>query len=79
MHQKKKQTINRKPLDKNFLPILLALPTLVLHESYGWGAKKRIPDFVEQLMDKVAALQDGRLDVAKTIEELERLSGVKIR
>ena len=79
MNQKKKRTINRKPLDKSFVPVLLALSVSVLHESYHWGSKRRLPDFTEKLLDKLKQLEQGELEVSTLIEDLERLTGVKVK
>lgn len=79
MNRKRKRAINRRPLDKSFIPILLALSSHVLHESYGWGSKKRLPEFTDKLIDALKDLEEGRLEVATLIEELETLTGVKIQ
>ncbi len=79
MNQKKKRLYNRKPLDKSLVPALLALPVHVLHGSYGWGSKKRLPDFVEKMLSALKELEDGALEVATLVEELEDLTGVRIK
>ncbi len=79
MNQKKKRLYNRKPLNKSLVPALLALPVHVLHDSYGWGSKKRLPDFVEKMLLALKELEDGTIAVSDLIEEFETLTGVKIK
>lgn len=79
MKQKKKRLYNRKPLDKSLVPALLALPVHVLHEAYGWGSKKRLPDFIDKMLSALKELEQGELEVATLVEELEDLTGVKIK
>lgn len=79
MNKKKKRAYNRQPLDKSLVPALLALPVHVLHDSYHWGSKKRLPNFVEKMLLALKELEDGKLEVADLIEEFESLTGVKIK
>ena len=49
--------------------LMFALPVLVLHEKYGWGSKKRLPEFAEYLTDYYEEFNEG----VWTVEEYEQM------
>ena len=49
--------------------LLFGIPVLVLREQYGWGAKKRLPEFGEYLTDYYEEFNEG----VWTVEEYEQM------
>lgn len=49
--------------------LLLGIPVKVLHDKYGWGMKKRLPEFAESLLDVYSDFSDG----AMTLDEFREL------
>lgn len=49
--------------------LLLALPIKVLRDKYGWGSRKRLPNFAEDLTDEYQAFAEGEM----TLEEYRDL------
>ena len=39
--------------------LLLALPIKVLRDEYGWGTKKRLPEFADKLTEEYQKFADG--------------------
>lgn len=52
----------------------MAASIVLLHESYGWGAKARLPKFADQLLEVLSDRPPEDL-----ITEYERLTGNQIR
>lgn len=52
--------------------LMLGIPVMVLHDKYGWGGKKRLPDFMDYVLDLYDSFNKGYLtldDIRQTIEE----------
>lgn len=56
---------------------LIGLPVLILKEQYGWGSKKRLPEFTERLLGKYRELQDGNLAVENLNDLLWEECGIR--
>ena len=78
MIRQRKRRIDASRLDENFIPVLLGLPMIVLHEEYGWGSAKRLPEFMESMTLRLKAIESGEVKVSDVIEQLETLTGAKI-
>ncbi len=52
----------------------MAASIVLLHESYGWGTKTRLPKFADQLLEVLSDRPPEDL-----ITEYERLTGNEIR
>lgn len=39
--------------------LLLGIPVKVLHDKYGWGTKKRLPEFAEAVLDVYSDFSEG--------------------
>lgn len=71
-----KQSDIEKLTDKSFgtavdtaMVLLLSIPIKVMHDKYGWGAKKRLPELAEALTDEYQNFADGEM----TLEEYQQL------
>ena len=51
------------------MTLLFGIPVKVLHDKYGWGMKKRLPEFAEAIIEVYQEFVDGEL----TLEELSEL------
>ena len=47
--------------------LLLALPIKVLRDEYGWGTKKRLPEFADKLAEEYQKFADGFVFRRKTL------------
>lgn len=57
--------------------LLLALPIKVLHEEYGWGTKKRLPEFGEKLTDEYQKFADGEVSLEEYANLVYEYTGIK--
>lgn len=48
--------------------LMLGIPVMVLHDKYGWGGKKRLPEFSDYVLD----LYDGFDKGYVTLEDIEQ-------
>lgn len=55
----------------------MAHAVILLHQA-GWGKRKRLPRFSEQMLDAFNDWQEGGHGYKETIEQLETLTGLKI-
>lgn len=78
MKKRKTKRERRDRYAELMIPMALALPVVVLHEDYGFGAKKRAPELAEKLLAKVMAIQSGEIEMEKVISEFETLTGMRI-
>lgn len=51
---------------------------ILLHKA-GWGTKKRLPAFAEAMVDMFDQWQCGSHGYKEMIDQLEKLSGLKIK
>lgn len=59
--------------------LMIGIPTMVLHDKYGWGGKKRLPEFAEHVLDLYDSFDKGFItldDIEKCIEDE---TGVKLQ
>jgi len=49
--------------------LLLSIPIKVMHDKYGWGIKKRLPELSEALIDEYQSFTDGEM----TLQEYQQL------
>lgn len=59
--------------------LLLALPIKVLAEKYGWGMKKRLPEFAEALTDEYQRFSDGEMTLEEYSEYVYETVGIKFQ
>lgn len=75
--QNMKQTAVDTAMDTAMI-LLLALPIKVLRDEYGWGTKKRLPEFAEKLVDEYTKFDSDE----HTLEEYEQMvyeyTGIKV-
>lgn len=75
---KAKKKARRDHYAEVLVPLAVAVPVLVAHESFGFGSKKRAPALAEAILDKLKAVEQGSLDMALVLHEFEELTGLKI-
>lgn len=68
----------RQAIDKAFI-YMIGIPLDVLFYKY-WpkSAKKRAPEFINEVLDVYESLQNGLLDEEEILNEVYELSGVRI-
>ena len=49
--------------------LMLGLPVMVLHDKYGWGGKKRLPEFGDYVLELYDSFDKGYI----TLEEIEEV------
>lgn len=49
--------------------LLLGIPIKVLRDKYGWGMKKRLPEFAEAILDVYSDFSEGDM----TLEEFREI------
>lgn len=47
--------------------LLLGIPIKVLREQYGWGMKKRLPEFAEAVLDVYSDFSEGVFSTTTTV------------
>lgn len=47
--------------------LMLAIPVMVMRKKYGWGTRKRLPEFAEAILDEYTLFQNDEM----TIEEYQ--------
>lgn len=66
------EEIKKKATDEALnqaMVILFGIPVLVLQEQYGWGGKKRLPEFAEHLADYYQRFAEGE----RTVDEYQKI------
>lgn len=81
-YQKKIEEIRKDAYEKainDAMVLLLTLPMEVLM-NYYWtkSYQKRLPGFVEHVLDFYEAWQNGELDIDILIKDLEEYGGIKL-
>ena len=67
----KQQDIDRirsEALGQAFV-LMLAIPVKVMHDEFGWGLKKRLPELGEAIIDEYERFENGEM----TMEEYQDL------
>lgn len=59
------------------MTMLLAIPVKVLHEQYGWGSAKRLPEFGEKMIDEYQAFSDGEMSLQDYADLVFEYTGIK--
>lgn len=57
--------------------LLLALPIKVLRDEYGWGTKKRLPEFAEKLTDEYQKFSDEEVSLEEYANLVYEMTGIK--
>lgn len=72
----------KRKLERNTNQIQMIMPavisTIVLHDIYGWGSKKRLPDFSSHVLEMLSQIEAGELDPVLLITRWEELTGSKV-
>lgn len=58
--------------------MMLGLPLMVLHDKYEWGAKKRLPEFMDHMLELRDCVNEGRITFADINKAVYEFSGVKL-
>lgn len=46
--------------------------------QYGWGAKKRLPEFADQMIDMFDQWQNGRIGHKELIKDMKEKTGIEV-
>ena len=57
--------------------LLLALPIKVLRYEYGWGTKKRLPEFADKLAEEYQKFADGDVSLEEYANLVYEMTGIK--
>ena len=57
--------------------LAMAHAVILLHRS-GWGSKKRLPAFADEMLDTLNDWQDGGHGYRESIKKLESLTGIRV-
>lgn len=57
--------------------LMLGIPVMVLHDKYGFG-KKRLPEFMDHVMELYDSFNRGYLTLDDIVECLEKETGIKL-
>lgn len=59
--------------------LLLGIPVKVLRDKYGWGMKKRLPEFAEALLDVYSDFSSGDMTLEEFRELIYNECGIKFQ
>lgn len=59
--------------------LLLGIPIKVLRDKYGWGMKKRLPEFAEALFDVYSDFSEGDMTLEEFKELIYEECGIKFQ
>lgn len=74
--------LEHKSVDKavdTAMVLLLSIPIKVMHDKYGWGMKKRLPELAEALIDEYQNFSDGDMTLEEYQELVYEWCGVKFQ
>lgn len=74
--KKIKQEASEKAVNTAMI-LLLGIPVKVLKEQYGWGMKKRLPEFCEAMIDVYTDFSNGDLTLEQFADLIYQECGVK--
>ena len=76
MKQSDIQNMKQTAMDTAMI-LLLALPIKVLRDEYGWGSKKRLPEFAEKLADEYSNFSNGDVSLEEYANLVYEYTGIK--
>lgn len=59
--------------------LLLSIPIKVMHDNYGWGMKKRLPELAEAIIDEYQRFSDGDMTLQEYQDMVFKYCGVKFK
>lgn len=59
--------------------LLLSIPIKVMHDTFGWGSRKRLPRFSDALIDEYQAFVDGDMTLQEYQDMVYELCDVKFQ
>lgn len=59
--------------------LLLSIPVKVMHDKFGWGMKKRLPELAEALIDEYQSFSDGDMTLEEYQDLVYEYCGVKFK
>lgn len=60
------------------LMLLTAIPIKVLHDQYGWGAQKRLPEFAEAMMKEYQDFATGKMTLNQYKRYVYKMCGLRV-
>ena len=76
--KKMKQDATEAAVDAAMI-LLLGIPVKVMKEKYGWGMKKRLPEFCEVMIDVYTDFQNGDMTLKEFADLIYQECGVKFQ
>lgn len=74
-YEKAQEKSNRDAVDEVLM--MLALPLKVLQDKYGWGTKKRLPEFAEYLIEEFEYFGKTDMSLQDLCEYIFETTGFK--
>lgn len=71
-----KLTATQQAVDTVML-LLLSIPVKVMREKFGWGEKKRLPEFADAILDEYEAFSNGERELDEYREMVWETCGVR--
>lgn len=65
------EKIQDKILDEGFV-LAISTSIVTLKEDFGWGAKSRIPSFIDNCMKKYISIQKGETSLMEMVDKVNR-------
>lgn len=65
------EAMQNKILDEGFV-LAISASVVTLKEDFGWGAKSRIPNFVDHCMHKYVDIQNGKTSLMEMVDKVNR-------
>lgn len=59
--------------------LLLSVPIKVMHDKYGWGMRKRLPELADLLIDEYQNFADGYITLEEYQQLMYKWCGVKFQ
>lgn len=75
--KKIKQEATEQAVDAAMV-LLLGIPVKVLKEKYGWGMKKRLPEFCEAMIDVYTDFSNGEMTLEQFADLIYQECGGEI-
>lgn len=71
------EAMQNKILDEGFV-LAISASVVTLKEDFGWGAKSRIPNFIDNCMKKFISIQNGKTSLMEMVDKVNRYTGKRL-
>lgn len=69
----------REEASADAMILLFAIPIKILHDEYGWGSQKRLPEFGEKLTDEYQAFSENEMTLEDYAQLVYEYTGLKFQ